>query len=451
MSGLLYAEICQIMPRKRIHPLLAVAAIVGICMLIISLAPSPADLVRDEVQSMRKEALALALKGHTDQAILKLQLLQKNYPNEPEILIDQLQILHNAGRNTELLDLFSSLELQFASKQTIDMLVQAASANNAGYTLLYGASLDLLPTSPYLAIRLSNQRLTYKPKMANELLVEATRLAPSNSELQLLAAKSFRDRDYLVALDYIEDYLASNNSDIEALKLYTNLIIQHAQQATPATALSRFQKTAVAADQIEYKNTKLMLSAWADDFIGVQALINDAQPQATEQDLVSVTKLLRALNQPAAAERIGRTAIASHPQSTNLNLALAYALLDQSRIKEAKKIVAAIDNPESAALQLAKAAIAEATGNFDSALDYIELASVLDPNLMLTKRWSKNLLRGLKDSEAEDVSKRIALWQGQHIMSLNDAFSLANSLRRAGFGTQATQLTIGVLLPIPLQ
>ena len=53
------------MPRKRIHPLLAVAAIVGICMLIIVLAPSPADLVRDEVQSMRKEALALALKGHT--------------------------------------------------------------------------------------------------------------------------------------------------------------------------------------------------------------------------------------------------------------------------------------------------------------------------------------------------------------------------------------------------
>ena len=194
-----------------------------------------------------------------------------------------------------------------------------------------------------------------------------------------------------------------------------------------------------------------MLSAWADDFIGVQALINDAQPQATEQDLVSVTKLLRALNQPAAAERIGRTAIASHPQSTNLNLALAYALLDQSRIKEAKKIVTALDNPESAALQLAKAAIAEATGIFDSALDYIELASVLDLNLMLTKRWSKNLLRGLKDSEAEDMSMRITLWQGQHIMSLNDAFSLANSLRRAGFGTQATQLTIGVLLPIPLQ
>tara|TARA_B110000977_G_scaffold200679_1_gene292100 strand:- start:2316 stop:2882 length:567 start_codon:yes stop_codon:yes gene_type:complete len=188
-------------------------------MLIISLAPSPADLVRGEVQSMRKEALALALKGHTDQAILKLQLLQKNYQNEPEILIDQLQILHNAGRNTELLDLFSSLELQLASKQTINMLVQAASANNAGYTLLYGASLDLLPASPYLAIRLSNQLLTYKPNMANELLVEATRLAPSNGELQLLAAKSFRDLDYLVALDYIEDYLASNNGDIEALKL----------------------------------------------------------------------------------------------------------------------------------------------------------------------------------------------------------------------------------------
>jgi hypothetical protein len=126
-------------------------------------------------------------------------------------------------------------------------------------------------------------------------------------------------------------------------------------------------------------------------------------------------------------------------------------LLDQSRIKEAKKIVTALDNPESAALQLAKAAIAEATGIFDSALDYIELASVLDLNLMLTKRWSKNLLRGLKDSEAEDMSMRITLWQGQHIMSLNDAFSLANSLRRAGFGTQATQLTIGVLLPIPLQ
>tara|TARA_B110000977_G_scaffold200679_1_gene292099 strand:- start:1620 stop:2204 length:585 start_codon:yes stop_codon:yes gene_type:complete len=194
-----------------------------------------------------------------------------------------------------------------------------------------------------------------------------------------------------------------------------------------------------------------MLSAWADDFIVVQALTNDAQPQATEQDLVSVAKLLRALNQPAAAERIGRTAVASYPQSTNLNLALAYALLDQSRIKEAKKIVTAIDNPESAALQLAKAAIAEATGIFDSALDYIELASVLDLNLMLTKRWSKNLLRGLKDSEAEDVSMRITLWQGQHIMSLIDAFSLANSLRRAGFGTQATQLTIGVLLPIPLQ
>jgi hypothetical protein len=194
-----------------------------------------------------------------------------------------------------------------------------------------------------------------------------------------------------------------------------------------------------------------MLSAWADDFIVVQALTNDAQPQATEQDLVSVAKLLRALNQPAAAERIGRTAVASYPQSTNLNLALAYALLDQSRIKEAKKIVTALDNPESAALQLAKAAIAEATGIFDSALDYIELASVLDLNLMLTKRWSKNLLRGLKDSEAEDMSMRITLWQGQHIMSLNDAFSLANSLRRAGFGTQATQLTIGVLLPIPLQ
>ena len=194
-----------------------------------------------------------------------------------------------------------------------------------------------------------------------------------------------------------------------------------------------------------------MLSAWADDFIVVQALTNDAQPQATEQDLVSVAKLLRALNQPAAAERIGRTAVASYPQSTNLNLALAYALLDQSRIKEAKKIVTALDNPESAALQLAKAAIAEATGIFDSALDYIELASVLDLNLTLTKRWSKNLLRGLKDSEAEDMSMRITLWQGQHIMSLNDAFSLANSLRRAGFGTQATQLTIGVLLPIPLQ
>jgi hypothetical protein len=439
------------MPRKRIHPLLAVAAIVGICMLIISLAPSPADLVRDEAQSMRKEALALAHKGHTDQAIRKLQLLQKHYPNEPEILIDQLEILHNAGRNTALLDLFASLELQLASKQTIDMLVQAATANNAGYTLLYGASLDLLPASPYLATRLSRQLLTYNPKMANELLVEATRLAPNSSELQLLAAKSFRDRDYLVALDYIEDYLASNSSDQEALKLYTNLIVQYAQQEAPATALSRLQKTAVAADQTEYKNTKLMLSAWADDFLGVQTLINDAQPQASEQDLVSITKLLRALNQPVAAERIGRSAIASHPQSTDLNLALAYALLDQNRIKEAKQIVRSIENPESAPLQLAKAAIAEALGNFDSALDHIELASVLDPNLMLTKRWSHNLLQGLKDSDAEDISMRIVLWQSQHTMSLNDAFSLANSLRRAGFGAQATQLTIGVLLPIPLQ
>jgi hypothetical protein len=439
------------MQRKRIHPLLAVAAIVGVCMLIISLAPSPADLVRDEAQSMRKEALALAHKGHTDQAIHKLQLLQKHYPNEPEILIDQLEILHNAGRNTALLDLFASLELQLASNQTIDMLVQAATANNAGYTLLYGASLDLLPTSPYLATRLSRQLLTYNPKMANELLVEATRLAPNSSELQLLAAKSFRDRDYLVALDYIEDYLASNSSDQEALKLYTNLIVQHAQQEAPATALSRLQKTAVAADQTEYKNTKLMLSAWADDFLGVQTLMNDAQPQASEQDLVSITKLLRALNQPVAAERIGRSAIASHPQSTDLNLALAYALLDQNRVKEAKQIVRAIENPESAPLQLAKAAIAEALGNFDSALDYIELASVLDPNLMLTKRWSHNLLQGLKDSEAEDISMRITLWQSQHTMSLNDAFSLANSLRRAGFGAQATQLTIGVLLPIPLQ
>jgi hypothetical protein len=448
---LFHAKIYQLMPRKRIHPLIAITALVGTCMLIISLAPSPADLVRDEVQSMRKEALTLANNGQIDQAMRKLQLLQKNYPNDPELLIDQLEVLHNAGRNTELLDLFASLELQLASKQTIDMLVEAASANNAGYSLLYGASLDLLPDSPYLATRLSKQLLTYNPSMANELLVEATRLAPSNNELQLLAAKSFRDRDYLVALDYIEDYLASNSSDREALKLYANLIIQYAQQKSPATALSRLQRTAIAANQVEYKNTQLMLSAWADDFLGVQTLINDADPQPTEQQLVSVAKLLRALSQPVAAERIARSAIASHPQSTNLNLALSYALLDQNRVKEAKKIVTAIADPASASLQLAKATIAEVSGNFDNALDYLELASVLDPNLILTKRWSQNLLRGLKDSKAEQVSMRIALWQRQHTIPLNDAFSLANALRRAGFSAQATQLTIGVLSPIPTQ
>ena len=66
------------MPRKRIHPLLAISAIVGICMLIISLAPSPADLVRNEVESMRKEAVKLARNGQTDQAIRKLQLLQNS-------------------------------------------------------------------------------------------------------------------------------------------------------------------------------------------------------------------------------------------------------------------------------------------------------------------------------------------------------------------------------------
>ncbi len=439
------------MPRKRIHPLLAISAIVGICMLIISLAPSPADLVRNEVESMRKEAVKLARNGQTDQAIRKLQLLQKNYPNDSEILIDQLEILHNAGRNTELLDLFASLELQLASEQTIAMLVEAASANNAGYSLLYGASLDLLPESPYLATRLSKQLLTYNPSMANELLVEATRLAPNNNELQLLAAKSFRDRDYLVALNYIEDYLASNSSDSEALKLYTNLIIQHAQQKSPATALRRLQRTAIAANQPEYKNTQLMLNAWADDFLSVQTLINDADPQPTEQQLVSVTKLLRALSQPAAAERIGRSAIASHPQSTKLNLALSYALLDQRKVKEATIIVNAIDDPTSAALQLAKAAIAEVTGNFDNALDYLELASVLDPNLILTKRWSQNLLRGLRDSKAEQVSMRIALWQSQNTIAFNDAFSLANALRRAGFNAQATQLTIGVMSPVPTQ
>jgi predicted Zn-dependent protease len=439
------------MTSNKIHPLLAVAVIVGIGMLIITLAPLPTDLVRNEARAMREEALLLASNGHTDKAIHKLQRLQKHYPDKPEILIDQLEILHNAGRNTALLDLFASLELQFASRQTIDMLVQAASANNAGYTLLYGASLDLLPASPYLATRLSRQLLTYNPNMANELLVEATRLAPTNSELQLLAAKSFRDRDYLLALDYIEDYLANNSRDKEALKLYTNLIIQHAQQQSPTTALSRIQKVTVAVDQTEYNNIELMLSAWADDFLGVQTLINDAQPQASVQDLVSVTKLLRTLNQPVAAERIGRTAIASHPQSTDLNIALAYALLDQKKINEAKQILATIENPESAPLQLAKASIAESLGNFDKALDYIESASLLDPNLMLTTRWSQNLLQGLKDLEPENLSVRIALWQNRHTMSLNDAFSLANSLRKAGFSAQATQLTIGAILPIPLQ
>ena len=439
------------MSRNNIHPLLAVTVIVGICMLIITLAPSPADLVRDEVKSMRDEALALAYKGHTDQAIHKLQLLQKHYPNEPEILIDQLEILHKAGRNTALLDLFASLELHHASKQTIDMLVKAASENNAGYTLLYGASLDLLPASPYLATRLGQQLLTYDTNMANELLVEATRLAPNNSELQLLAAKSFRDRNYLVALNYIEEYLASRSTDKEALELYINLIIQHAQQEAPATALSRLQKISVAATQPEYKNTELMLSAWAEDFLGVQTLINDAKPATSVEDLISVVELLRELNQAVAAERIGRIAIASYPQSVNLNIALAYALLDQNKTEEAKTIIAAIKNPGSAPLQLAKASIAEAAGNFDNALDYIESASILDPNLMLNKRWSKNLLLGLKDSGAENLSQRIAIWQNQHKMPLNDAFKLANSLRRAGFGTQATQLTISVLLPIPLQ
>jgi hypothetical protein len=439
------------MSSNKIHPLLTFAVIVGVCMLIITLAPSPVDLVRDEARSMREEALVLAKEGHIDQAIQKLQLLQKNYPNEPEILLDQLEILHNAGRNIALLDLFASLELQLASKQTLDMLVQAASANNSGYELLYGASLDLLPANPYLATRLSRQLLTYDPNMANELLVEAMRLAPNNNGLQLLAAKSFRDRDYLIALNYIEQYLMVNSNDKEALELYVNLIIQHAQQESPATALSRLQKMSVAADQTEYKNTKLMLSAWADDFLGVQTHISDTQPRANVQDLVSVAERLRVLNQPIAAERIGRTAIASYPENISLNLALAYALLDQNKINEAKIIVATIEKPKSAPLQLAKASIAEAVGNFDNALDYIEIAASLDPSLKLTKRWSKNLLLGLENSSAESLSARITAWQTQHKMALNDAFNLANSLRTAGFGAQATQLTISVLLPIPLQ
>jgi tetratricopeptide (TPR) repeat protein len=169
------------------------------------------------------------------------------------------------------------------------------------------------------------------------------------------------------------------------------------------------------------------------------------------QDLVSVAERLRVLNQPIAAERIGRTAIASYPENISLNLALAYALLDQNKINEAKIIVATIEKPKSAPLQLAKASIAEAVGNFDNALDYIEIAASLDPSLKLTKRWSKNLLLGLESSSAESLSARITAWQTQHKMALNDAFNLANSLRTAGFGAQATQLTISVLLPIPLQ